>query len=96
MSTLYTVTAVGVTEAGLTVTIPATGCGPQGPIGQVNNNTSAFLVNGVKSNFIFANLSRVISAWNGSAGTSAQIKITTRSRLHRPGHRQQRFGSDAV
>ena len=77
MSKLYNVTAVAVTEAGLTVTIPVTGGGPQGPTGQVNNNASAFLVNGVKSNFIFANLNRTISAWNGSAGTSAQIKTTT-------------------
>ena len=77
LSTLYSVNATGVSKVGLEVTIPATGTGPQGPTGQVNNNTSSFLVNGVRSNFIFANLNGQISAWNGSAGTTAQVKATT-------------------
>ena len=76
LSTLYSVTAAGVSKVGLEVTIPTTVGGPQGPTGQVNNNTAAFLVNGVKSNFIFANLNGTISAWNGSAMTTAVVKVT--------------------
>src|SRR5262249_42208702 len=33
--------------------------------------------NGSPAAFIFANLNGTISAWNGSAGTTAQIKVTT-------------------
>ena len=74
-STLYRVVNGVVTKLGLTVSIPTTAGGPQGPTGQVNNNTTAFLVNGTPANFIFANLNGTISAWNGSAGTTAQIKV---------------------
>jgi uncharacterized protein (TIGR03118 family) len=77
LSTLYSVTAGGVSKNALQVSIPTTGIGPQGPTGQVNNNTSSFLVNGAPANFIFANLNGTISAWNNSAGTTAQIKVTT-------------------
>ena len=59
----------------LTVTIPTTSSGPQGPTGQVFNNTSDFLVNGSPAHFIFANLNGTISAWN--AGTAAQLEATT-------------------
>ena len=45
-STLYAVTPTGVTKCGLTVNIPTTASGPQGPTGQVFNNTSSFAVNG--------------------------------------------------
>jgi uncharacterized protein (TIGR03118 family) len=65
----------------LEVTIPTTANGPQGPTGQVSNpnptNTSAFQVNGTPALFMFANLNGTISAWNGSAGTTAQVKVTT-------------------
>jgi uncharacterized protein (TIGR03118 family) len=71
------VTAAGVAKAGLTVTIPTTAAGPQGPTGQVNNPTSAFAVGPAPANFIFANLNGTISAWNAGAGTTAQIKATT-------------------
>lgn len=74
-STLYRVVNGVVKQLGLVVSIPTTGGGPQGPTGQVNNNTAAFLVNGAPANFIFANLNGTISAWNGSAGTTAQIKV---------------------
>ncbi|MGD0044852.1 MAG: TIGR03118 family protein, partial [Isosphaeraceae bacterium] len=59
----------------LTVSIPTTASGPQGPTGQVNNSTSSFLVNGKPAEFIFANLNGTISAWNG--GTTAQVEWTT-------------------
>jgi uncharacterized protein (TIGR03118 family) len=74
-STLYAVTPTGITKVPLTVNIPTTASGPQGPTGQVNNNTPAFLVNGKPAAFIFANLNGTISAWNG--GTLATVKWTT-------------------
>ena len=74
---LFTVKGLTVTQNALEVSIPTTASGPQGPTGQVSNNTSAFLVNGTPANFIFANLNGTISAWNNSAGTTAQIKVTT-------------------
>ncbi len=77
LATLYAVTAAGVSKNALQVTIPTTASGPQGPTGQVNNNTSSFLVNGTPANFIFANLNGTISAWNSSAGTTAQVQATT-------------------
>ena len=76
-STLYSVTGAGISKAALEVAIPTTPSGPQGPTGQVNNNTSSFLVNTAPASFIFANLNGTISAWNGSAGTTAQVKATT-------------------
>jgi uncharacterized protein (TIGR03118 family) len=74
-STLYSVTSAGVLKQGLTVTIPGSATPPTGPTGQVNNNTMAFPVNGTPAAFIFANLNGSISAWNGSAGTTAQVKV---------------------
>ncbi|MGA2702244.1 MAG: TIGR03118 family protein [Isosphaeraceae bacterium] len=74
-STLYAVTPTGISKLGLTVSIPTTASGPQGPTGQVNNSTSSFLVNGKPAEFIFANLNGTISAWNG--GTTAQVEWTT-------------------
>ncbi len=75
VSTIYSVTASGVSKLGLTVAIPTTASGPQGPTGQVNNNTSSFLLNGKPAFFIFADLNGTISAWNG--GGSATVKATT-------------------
>jgi uncharacterized protein (TIGR03118 family) len=74
-STLYTVNAAGVSKNGLTVTIPGSATPPTGPTGQVFNNTTGFPVNGTPALFIFANLNGSISAWNGSAGTTAQVKV---------------------
>ena len=73
-STLYSVTSLGVSKLGLTVTTPTTTTGPQGPTGQVRNaNTSQFILSdGSAASFIFANLNGTISAWNGAAGTAAQ------------------------
>jgi uncharacterized protein (TIGR03118 family) len=77
-STLYSVNASGIVSINsLVVNIPTTAAGPQGPTGQVQNNTSSFPVNGTPASFIFADLNGTISAWNGSAGTSAVIKATT-------------------
>jgi uncharacterized protein (TIGR03118 family) len=82
-ATLYNVTPAGVTQSATIISIPTTGAGPQGPTGQISNlipppNTPAnsFLVNGIASRFIFANLNGTISAWNGQ-GTSALIQATT-------------------
>jgi uncharacterized protein (TIGR03118 family) len=78
VATLYNVPAGGtVSQAALVVSMPTTGAGPQGPTGQVFNSTSSFLVGGSAANFIFANLSGTISAWNGGQGTTAQVQVTT-------------------
>jgi uncharacterized protein (TIGR03118 family) len=74
-STLYSVTPTGISKVNLTVNIPTTASGLQGPTGQVSNNTSSFLVNGKPANFIFADQNGTISAWNG--GTTATVEATT-------------------
>jgi hypothetical protein len=61
-STLYSVTPTGITKVPLTVNIPATASGPQGPTGQVSNNTSSLVLNSMPAHFIFANLNGTISA----------------------------------
>jgi uncharacterized protein (TIGR03118 family) len=83
-STLYAVTgsltttgSLNVTKNPLTVAIPTTGIGPQGPTGQVNNAGTSFQLGGTPAAFIFANLNGTISAWNQSAGTTAVIQATT-------------------
>ncbi len=76
-STLYSVTPTGVTtQAALVVAIPTTPTGPQGPTGQVQNNTTSFLVGTSPASFIFADLNGTISAWNSSAGMTAQVEAT--------------------
>jgi uncharacterized protein (TIGR03118 family) len=77
-ATLYGVTGATVTKESLTVAVPPSGPGA-GPTGQVaNTNTSAFGVSGTGKSalFIFANLNGSISAWNGSAGTTAVTETT--------------------
>jgi uncharacterized protein (TIGR03118 family) len=74
-STLYN--GAGTPQA-LIVTIPGSASGPSGPTGTVANGAAAgFNVNGAKSNFIFDNLNGTISAWNGSAGTTAVQMAST-------------------
>src|SRR2546423_7879788 len=78
VATLYSVAANGtVTKAALTVAMPTT-APPQGPTGQVFNNTTAFPVNGLASQFIFANLNGTIDAWRGTLvpNTSAVAVVT--------------------
>jgi uncharacterized protein (TIGR03118 family) len=75
VSTLYAVTPSGISKVPLTVAIPKTAAGPQGPTGQVHNGTSQFLVGGKPAAFVFASLNGIISAWNG--GGSATIEATT-------------------
>ena len=67
-STLYSGAGV---KAALTVTIPATATGPQGPTGQVFNSTTGFAVGGSPSSFIFDTLAGTINAWNAGQGTTA-------------------------
>jgi len=74
-STLYAVTPTGVTQIPLVVNIPTTASGPQGPTGQVFNNTNSFDVNGNPAFFVFANLNGTISGWNG--GGTATVEWTT-------------------
>src|SRR5262245_5455 len=47
---LFTIHGVSVTQNALEVSIPTTATGPQGPTGQVNNNTAAFIVNTAPAN----------------------------------------------
>jgi uncharacterized protein (TIGR03118 family) len=77
-ATLYTVTFTTAVKVPLTVGIP-TISPPQGPTGQVANSGSGFDVTGTGKSalFIFANLNGTISAWNGSAGTTAVTEATT-------------------
>jgi uncharacterized protein (TIGR03118 family) len=72
LATLYNASGV---KQGLVVSIPTTASGPQGPTGQVFNNTPSFPVLGTRAIFIFANLNGTISAWNG--GTVAQVQAST-------------------
>lgn len=78
-STLYRVTNGVVSKVALTVAIPTTTTGPQGPTGQVANTAGAgtFVVGASAASFIFANLNGTISAWNGAAGTTAQVMAST-------------------
>ena len=79
-ATIYGVSGASVTKQSLTVAVPPSGPGALGPTGQVaNTNTSAFDVSGTGKSalFIFANLNGSISAWNGSAGTTAVTETTT-------------------
>jgi uncharacterized protein (TIGR03118 family) len=76
VSTLYGVTGGAVSKAALTVAIPQTAAGLQGPTGVVFNGTPSFVVNGSSALFIFANLNGTISAWNPGLGTSAAIQAT--------------------
>jgi uncharacterized protein (TIGR03118 family) len=70
-STLYN--GAGVPQA-LVVTIPPSGS--FGPTGQVNNNTTGFVLsNGSAAVFIFANLDGSISGWNPGAGTTALVAV---------------------
>jgi len=76
VSTLYSVTGTSATKQTLTVNIPTMAVPPpQGPTGQVFNNTSSFPVGGSPSRFLFANLNGAISAWAG--GTAAITEVTT-------------------
>jgi uncharacterized protein (TIGR03118 family) len=60
----------------LSVSIPAGSKGPakSSPSGQVNNNTTVFLLpTGLKSSFIFATEDGTISAWNGGAASTIMV-----------------------
>jgi uncharacterized protein (TIGR03118 family) len=77
-STLYTSNATGTTAAkvAVTVAIPTTPAGPQGPTGQVFNGTTDFkLPNGNPARFIFANLNGTISGWNGGAAATVMATV---------------------
>jgi uncharacterized protein (TIGR03118 family) len=86
LATLYSVANGTVTKVPLNVGIPTTAA-PQGPTGQVNNNTIAFPVPGapppppatsIAANFIFANLNGTISAWRGSlVPNTAAVTVAT-------------------
>jgi uncharacterized protein (TIGR03118 family) len=80
LATVYPVTdSTDVLPAVLTVHIPTTATGPQGPTGQVSNtNASSFILgDGASASFIFADLNGTISAWNKGLGTTASVEATT-------------------
>lgn len=75
-ATLYSDVGGTPTKLGLTVTIPTTPGGPQGPTGQVNNGTGGFVLSdGSPADFIFSNRNGTISAWNPGLGTTAEVKV---------------------
>lgn len=81
-ATIYSATGpASVTKLGLTVAIPTTSSGPQGPTGQVANaSPSSFILgDGSPAIFIFANLNGQISAWNPGVSpiTNAVVAWTT-------------------
>jgi uncharacterized protein (TIGR03118 family) len=72
VATLYSVSgSTTVTKNSLTVAIPTTGIGPQGPTGTVANTSANF----GSARFIFANLNGTISAWQPALGTNAAITV---------------------
>ena len=82
LATLYSATGV---PQGLVVTIPGSAAPPTGPTGQVFNTgpASGFLINGgAKATFIFDNLNGSISAWNGSAGTTAVVQASSTGAIY--------------
>jgi uncharacterized protein (TIGR03118 family) len=79
-TSLYTVNASGISSTLRSFNIPTTDTGPQGPTGQVFNNTSAFLVGSSPAAFIFANLNGTISAWNG--GPSATVEVPSSGAIY--------------
>src|SRR5262245_41912322 len=79
LTTVYPVTdSTDVSPAVLTVSIPTTATGPQGPTGQVSNtNASSFHLNDdMGARFIFADLNGTISAWHPGL-TKAEVEVTT-------------------
>lgn len=69
-------TTTGITISSTVVTIPpaAGGASPSPATGQVQNNTTGFLLaNGNKASFIFCTEDGTVSAWNG--GTTATVMI---------------------
>src|SRR5260370_21242190 len=74
LATLYAVNGGTVTKAALTVAIPTTASGPQGPTGQVFNSSLAFTGGTTAAHFIFANLDGTISALDNSALATSEVK----------------------
>jgi uncharacterized protein (TIGR03118 family) len=79
VATVYPVTdSTNVSGPVLTVNIPTTENGPQGPTGQVSNtNAASFHLNDdMSARFIFADLNGTISAWHPGL-TQAEVEVTT-------------------
>jgi uncharacterized protein (TIGR03118 family) len=72
-STLYNGSGA-ITAVVVSIPAGAKGTPNSSPSGQVNNNTTAFLLaNGTKASFIFATEDGTISAWNG--GTASTVMV---------------------
>jgi uncharacterized protein (TIGR03118 family) len=82
VATLYTLNGLTATPAGgpLVVTIPPAATPPNGPTGQVNNNTASFVITQTgaptAAHFIFADLNGGIYAW-AAPPNPAQLQPTT-------------------
>ena len=81
-ATLYTLHGLTATPAGgpLVVPIPPAATPPNGPTGQVNNNTTSFVITQTgtptAAHFIFADLNGGIYAW-AAAPNPAQLQLST-------------------
>jgi uncharacterized protein (TIGR03118 family) len=80
-STLYSVTAAGVSAVPLIVNIPQSANPPGGPTGQVAGNPD-FQVGGQNAAFLFANLDGSISAWTPALGTQAKVVMPTQGAVY--------------
>jgi uncharacterized protein (TIGR03118 family) len=80
VATLYTVNGLTAAPLSLVVPIPTMTSPPNGPTGQVNNNTSSFVITQTgtptAAHFIFANLNGGIYAW-AAAPNPAQLEVST-------------------
>jgi len=69
----------------IVVSIPPGASGPakSSPSGQVNNNTTVFLLaNGNKASFIFATEDGTISAWNGGAASTVMVDNSAKGAVY--------------
>jgi len=79
-------TTTGITVAPLLVTIPsgAGGPSPSTPTGQVQNNTTGFLLpNGNKASFIFCTEDGTVSAWNGGKTATVMIDLSAAGTVYK-------------
>ena len=79
-------TTTGITVSSTLVTIPA-GAGdptPSTPTGQVQNNTSGFLLPGsTKASFIFCTEDGTVSAWNGGKTATVMIDLSAAGTIYK-------------
>jgi uncharacterized protein (TIGR03118 family) len=73
LTTLYNGSGA-ITPLVVTIAPPKGQSGPAAPSGQVNNNTTVFvLANGKPASFIFVTEDGTVSAWNGGSATTLEV-----------------------